>query len=65
MGVSLDAAKTNYDFRKDKQVNPFLARKFLWSEGIDAAADVYNGVSGILFYFAFADTTRSSFFGQY
>ena len=31
--------------RKDKQVNQVFGQAFSWSEAIDAAADVYNGVS--------------------
>ncbi len=34
----------NY-FRKDKPVSLIFGSGFSWSEAIDAAADVYNGVS--------------------
>jgi hypothetical protein len=31
-------------FRKDKPVGTTFGDGFVWSEAIDAAADVYNGV---------------------
>ena len=36
---------TNNSFRKDKPVSLIFGSGFSWSEAIDAAADVYNGVS--------------------
>ena len=38
---------TNNYFRKDKPVGLIFGSGFSWSEAIDAAADVYNGVSNI------------------
>ena len=36
---------TNDHFRKDKPVSLIFGSGFSWSEAVDAAADVYNGVS--------------------
>lgn len=36
--------ENNSSFRKDKPVGTTFGDGFVWSEAIDAAADVYNGV---------------------
>ncbi|PGH21571.1 hypothetical protein AJ80_03131 [Polytolypa hystricis UAMH7299] len=44
-GISRGKTKTAADIekQKDKAVGRALTQKFIWSEAIDAAADVYNG----------------------
>ena len=40
---------TDIPCRKDKPIGQFLNQPFTWSDAIDAAADVYNGVSLTMF----------------
>jgi hypothetical protein len=35
----------NHVYRKDKPINQVFGQVFSWGEALDAAADIYNGVS--------------------
>jgi hypothetical protein len=60
-GVLAKRATQLMKIRKENQVGQVFAHKFTWSEAIDAAADVYNGVSEQLQYMLSAHTVTVCF----